>query len=77
MPDTTQPELSRAVVDQLRCLARARQRSTTGCSHPPERIYAWWAYNCRTGKKDILCAGCCACGQVLAGAAEDDEEATP
>lgn len=77
MPEITQPALSPTITDQLHKLAHARQRSTTGCSHPPERIYAWWAYNCRTGKNDILCAGCCVCGQVLAGAAEDDEEATP
>lgn len=58
-----------------RQVAAARQRSPGSCSHPPERIYAWWAYNCRTGKNDILCAACCDCGAVLAGGASlDDEE---
>lgn len=73
MSEPTRPELSATVVDQLHKLAQARQNTPAGCPHPPERIYAWWAYNYRTGKNDILCAGCCVCGQVLAGAADDEE----
>jgi len=40
------------------------------CKHPATRVYSWFAYNCETGKKDILCAGCSDCGKVLAGGAE-------
>jgi hypothetical protein len=39
------------------------------CQHPPTRHYAWVAYD------GILCIGCCACGEVLKGAA--DEPAQP
>ncbi len=35
------------------------------CKHPPARNFAWWAYNFKTGEKDILCVGCCECGEVL------------
>ena len=37
------------------------------CKHPPTRIYTWFAYD------GTLCAGCCDCGEVLAGAADDTE----
>ena len=39
------------------------------CTHPPTRIYTWFAYD------GTLCAGCCDCGEVLAGAADDSERA--
>jgi hypothetical protein len=37
------------------------------CKHPPTRIYFWFAYNYKTGKNDIPCAGCCDCGKILLG----------
>jgi hypothetical protein len=48
----------------------------TPCPHPPQRLYAWHAFNYRTGKNDILCVACCDCGAVLEGnaAAERDDE---
>jgi len=55
------------VAEQLRKLAQARQSAPSGCTHPPQRIYAWWAYD------GTLCAACCDCGAVLAGAADADE----
>jgi hypothetical protein len=42
---------------------------STQCKHPPVSQFTWWAYNCQTGKNDILCVGCCACGEILKGAA--------
>jgi len=42
--------------------------STHPCGHPPERIYAWIAYD------GVLCAGCCDCGRVLTGAATERKE---
>ena len=42
------------------------------CKHPPARYYSWFAYNYRTGKKDILCIGCCDCGEILAGAVTEE-----
>jgi hypothetical protein len=38
------------------------------CTHPEERLFAWWAYD------GSLCVCCCECGAVLQGAAEDGEE---
>ena len=43
------------------------------CKHPYNRIYSWFAYNWKTGKKDLLCAGCCDCGEVLTGVITDKE----
>ncbi len=40
-----------------------RTQSTKPCTHPPTRIFAWFA-------NGVLCVGCCDCGEVLAGAAE-------
>ena len=37
------------------------------CKHPPTRLYSWFAYD------GTLCVGCCDCGEVLAGAADDSE----
>lgn len=34
------------------------------CKHPKHRIFAWVAYD------GTICAGCCDCGTVLAGAAK-------
>ena len=42
-------------------------RIDMNCKHPPTRIYSWFAYD------GTLCAGCCDCGEVLAGAADDSE----
>ena len=42
-------------------------RIDMNCKHPPTRIYSWFAYD------GTFCAGCCDCGEVLAGAADDSE----
>jgi hypothetical protein len=41
--------------------------ATPTCTHPPNRVYAWFATD------GTFCAGCCDCGQVLAGAAKPSE----
>ena len=33
------------------------------CKHPPNRVFAWTAYD------NTLCSGCCNCGKVLSGMA--------
>ena len=38
------------------------------CKHPPERLFAWRAYD------DTLCVGCCECGEVLKGGIVDGSE---
>ena len=35
------------------------------CPHPPERLYAWVAYD------GTLCVCCCDCGKILKGEAPD------
>ena len=62
-------------LDSLRAKARERgytiERKKKGivtikinpCRHPPARIYSWFV-------GDVLCAGCCVCGEVLAGGVE-------
>ena len=35
----------------------------TSCTHPPARLFAWFAYD------GTLCIACCDCGDVLTGAA--------
>ena len=35
----------------------------TPCTHPPARLFAWFAYD------GTLCTACCDCGDVLTGAA--------
>lgn len=37
------------------------------CKHPVSRVYAWTARD--EYGRPVLCAGCCECGEVLAGAA--------
>lgn len=39
------------------------------CSHPPEHLYIWWAYDCREPKGRILCIACTLCHKILRGAA--------
>jgi hypothetical protein len=39
----------------------------TPCTHPPARLFAWFAYD-GVGRTD-LCTACCDCGDVLTGAA--------
>ncbi len=39
------------------------------CTHPPSRIFAWFA-------NGVLCAGCCECGEILAGAAKPSRTQT-
>lgn len=41
------------------------------CAHPARRVFGWVAYD------GTLCAGCCACGEVLAGAADPLTESAP
>jgi len=43
------------------------------CKHSPTRYYSWFAYNYKTGENDILCVGCCDCGEILAGAVTEEE----
>lgn len=38
------------------------------CTHPAHRVYTWFAFD------DTLCAACCDCGKVLAGAAPEPDE---
>ena len=45
------------------------KKADGSCKHPPVRVFAWFAWNCRTNQKDLFCAACCACGEVLAGGA--------
>ncbi len=47
------------------------------CNHPPSKYFAWWAFNYKTGKNDILCIGCTACGDVIQGAADEEVSAKP
>ena len=35
------------------------------CIHPVKRQYSWLAINEESGKKDIICVGCCRCGKIL------------
>jgi hypothetical protein len=48
------------------------KKKNVECRHPATRIYSWFAYNYKTGKKDILCAGCCDCGKILTGNASEE-----
>lgn len=34
------------------------------CAHPPTRLYCWHV-------GEVVCVGCCQCGAVLQGAADD------
>ena len=36
------------------------------CKHPPERVFSWFSSD------GTFCAGCCDCGKVLAGAANEE-----
>ncbi len=45
----------------------SRVSDLDNCPHPIPRQFAWWAMNTDTGKADILCVGCCECGEVLQG----------
>jgi len=42
----------------------------TTCTHPPARLFTWFAHD-RT-----LCAACCDCGEILAGAAQPWRQVT-
>lgn len=44
------------------------------CAHPAGRVYAWVVRD--EYGRPTLCAGCSACGTVLAGEAEPIEEAS-
>lgn len=45
------------------------------CEHPARRVYAWVARD--EYGAPVLCAGCCECGEVLAGAGTLDREPSP
>ena len=64
MPELTTPPQTADLAATVRKLATA-PHPPTGCPHPPARLFTWWAYD------GSLCAGCCECGAVLAGAAEE------
>lgn len=53
--------------EAVRNLTARRQPATGECPHPPARIFTWWAYD------GTLCAACCDCGAVLAGAADAED----
>ena len=40
------------------------------CLHPSRKLYAWFAFNHLNGKTDILCIGCCECGEIIKGGYE-------
>jgi len=44
-----------------------KPKAKPACRHPNHRKFAWWAFNYQTGQKDILCVGCCDCGEILVG----------
>lgn len=52
----------------------AKQHQAQKCKHPPKRQFAWWAFNVKTGLKDILCVGCCLCGEVIKGGTSGEGE---
>ena len=39
----------------------------TTCTHPPERLHAWWARDDTAPGGQVLCVACNACGAVLQG----------
>lgn len=56
----------------IRSLGRIeRQNGSLGmsaeCKHPPERLWAWYALDCRVPGGQVLCVACCDCGTVLQG----------
>ena len=44
--------------------------TTKPCTHPPTRLFTWFAYD------STLCVACCDCGEVLAGAAQPWRQVT-
>jgi hypothetical protein len=46
------------------------QKNIEICKHPPVKLFCWYAFNYKTGDKDILCICCCLCGDILKGGAE-------
>lgn len=50
---------------------RPPDRDGLSCAHPAKHVFAWIAYD------GMLCAGCSACGVVLAGAADPIEHPEP
>ena len=43
------------------------------CKHPADRLFAWMARDGTAPGGLVLCVACCDCGQVLQGAAEQEE----
>ena len=44
---------------------------TTTCTHPSERLHAWWARDDTAPGGQVLCVACNECGAVLQGGAGD------
>ncbi len=39
------------------------------CTHPPARLYSWWARDDRLPHGGLLCVVCLACRAILRGGA--------
>lgn len=48
--------------------------SMAECQHPPERLYAWYALDARAPGGQVLCVGCCDCGEALLGGDAGESE---
>ena len=46
---------------------------STNCPHPYTRLYSWWVGEDTTPQPQLVVC-CCECGEVLRGAAEEEEE---
>lgn len=53
----------------------ARTGSAADCEHPARRVYGWVARD--EYGEPVLCAGCCECGEVLAGAEHQSPDLSP
>lgn len=73
-PAAAGAEVLRTVAD----MARARPGRTpdgAACHHPAARLWAWYADDCQAPSGRVLCVACCDCGAVLAGAAQEAQDA--
>ena len=37
------------------------------CTHPPEKLYTWFARDDNQPSGMMVCVGCCQCGAILRG----------
>lgn len=51
------------------------KKQLSSCPHPPEKIFAWTAFDPITGRS-VLCHGCTGCGSILSGAVDAKGEPT-